>query len=393
MAASKRVYFVPYFFCRQADAIFNHLAAADRGDLDTRTLRAVVLNEIGEVLDLHRQERKLVLNGSNPRIPPPRACQAESYHPADILSKDKEWPVYLTAGRTRQALRYYRRSLALVPGDPRVECNAAMAQTVLDQGDPRFLSALESDATVRDAMAADLEYKARGARNPQLASRYFAMALEEHESALNLNPAFFNALNNYAYTCWEWYLSFRRGAAADRPGWKVEMAAELYAREAVRLAYERQDKLLVATALDTLGEVLIEKGRYSESILNLERAIARYDFWPASHETHWDLAVAELCAADQSRGDDQKAHFQKAYRHLGEVRQAERTQRGQLQEWRPFNSGLDLDMELHDDVHDAVHDATDPERRAACPASASAGTARDAFVMQDPCLLYTSRCV
>jgi tetratricopeptide (TPR) repeat protein len=356
--APDRVYFLPYFYCRKAEGLFGRLSSSERLDHDARSLQAVILYQIGLTLDHHRQSLRSMQ--PEPEVPRPLPCQAAAYRSADVL-RSGPTAAYVAGGRARQALRYYKRSLALVANDPVVGCHAAMAESFTGLGDPRPLRALEKDAAVRFTVAADLEYMARDAADQQpvnhdVVSQYFVMALDEYQRAVMLDSAYFDALNGYAYTCWEWYLSYRQGLASRAPSAAVQQRAESHAREAVRLAYERQNRELEAAALDTLGEVLLGQGRLTESILNLNQSLERYTAWPSSHETHWDLAAAEWCSASASK-TDAKAHLQRTYEHLGKLRAEERTPEGQLQEWHPFHPNLDL----------RIHDVTDAELSTVCP--------------------------
>jgi tetratricopeptide (TPR) repeat protein len=368
-----RVYFLPYFYCRKAEALFRRMPPRDRTDREEKSLQATILNDTGATLDFHRQrsfplpQSRVPAGSATPRAPAEEAellpCEIDSYKldsykPPDALPNPPDLPLYAFRGRTKQALAYYRRSLLAVPDDPVVQCNAAMAETVVT-GDARAVRALENDAGVRYAMGNDLENEARSAE-PAKASMLFEMALEEYHRSLQLDSASVLALNGYAYAVWEWYLSYRNSDVGREPDWEFALRAERYSREATRLAYERRNNELKSMTLDTLGEVLLAEGRNTEAIMDLREAVALFPYFPSDHEARWDLAAADFCAADASTGADQTAHFTDAYRDLAQLSQEERTGQAQLKEWHPFHVDVRAPRSLR------VHDATDVLRRVAC---------------------------
>lgn len=354
----RRVYYLPYFYCRRAESLFAGMQTADRIDRDERSLQAVILNDIGVALDLHKQKTAALTteetDSGEKRLLP---CTSSQYGMDDIARLGAQAPMYIFIGRSRQALRYYERSLAVKPDDPVVQCNAALAETALNRGTARAIRQLERDTFVRFTVASGLANNARSNFDPKSARQYFLMALSEYQRALFLDSASVEALNGYAYTCWEWYVSYRRHAADIPPPWDILNHAEQYAREAVRLAYQRQNDQLLLTTLDTLGELLVEQDRLSEAIIHLKHATQAYSAWPLDHEPRWDLATAEFCAADEAQGVRHQQLLGDAYADLAKLRQEERTEEGQLQEWHPFHPNGDL----------WVHDATDATQPLVCP--------------------------
>ncbi|HEX4807828.1 MAG TPA: hypothetical protein VH325_02795 [Bryobacteraceae bacterium] len=355
----QRVYYLPYFYCKRAESLFAGMQTADRIDRDERSLQAVILNDIGVALDWHKQNRSALTpeetGSGDKRVLP---CASSQYAPDEVATLGAEAPMYIFVGRSRQSLRYYERSLALKSDDPVVQCNAAMAETALNRGTAaRAIRQLERDTFVRSALASGLENTARSTADAKTARQYFMMALNEYQRSLLLDSASVNVLNGYAYTCWEWYVSYRRGAADIPPSWDIVNRAERYSREAVRLAYQRQNNQLLSETLDTLGELLVEQDRLSEAIIHLKEAAQAYNSWPLDHEPRWDLATAEFCAADEAQGAQHERLLGEASADLANLRKEERTKEGQLQEWHPFHPNGDL----------WVHDATDATQRLVCP--------------------------
>jgi tetratricopeptide (TPR) repeat protein len=156
------------------------------------------------------------------------------------------------------ALPYYDRAAGLLPDDAEVACKAAtMAYTI---GDRRRMENLSKMANVHYYLAET--YKNDAIKSKMNATLYFHLALAEYEHAIDLEPNFVNALNNYGYTFWQWRLK-RPEKFSDGPGAIIALKAEKYARKAVSIA---QDRTTLVMAKSTLGEVLLAQARTEEAL-------------------------------------------------------------------------------------------------------------------------------
>ena len=160
----------------------------------------------------------------------------------------------------------------------------------------------------------------------QIAARFYGLALDEYREALKRDPTSATALIQFSRVFWEW-----RQAAADRavprePGLSLAREAEWYARRAVAMVEAKLDspsrglivadrseeaqKTLVAsvpanlrppaaTALASLGSVLLGQARAHEALGVLGSAQALAPEHPAFDDVRWMLGQALLCAASR----------------------------------------------------------------------------------------------
>jgi hypothetical protein len=258
------------------------------------------------------------------------------------------------------ALRYYRQSLALVPLDQVVRCNEAAANAYAN-ADASTMKYLGNDAGIHLAVAQSLIDRARESAfyysSPQLAAGFYSRALWEFDRSVQLDPEFIVALNGYGYCYWEWWTNWRRGRTSMPPPTEISYKAEHYAREGLRIAHLRalhETKSLAANHSlsmneqtkkneqnlsfdemmieDTLAEVLLAQGRVIEAVNYLDNVADAETAWAGLTETKWDLAQAEICAAQGATGEIEKRNaLKRAMYEFVNIRNSE-----QDLEFQPF---------------------------------------------------------
>src|SRR5262249_17012285 len=123
-----------------------------------------------------------------------------------LVARYRRWnsPYY------KAALRYYDRARALSPDDSTIRCNAAVVRAEL--GDPHMMKELQKDPQSHLALADSLRDRAGRAAN---FGDYYALALEEYTTAINMAPTDLGALNGYAYTFWLWRVRTPNGPGPE----------------------------------------------------------------------------------------------------------------------------------------------------------------------------------
>jgi tetratricopeptide (TPR) repeat protein len=336
------LYYVPYFFCSRARALFTRLTANARQDPDERNLEAVVLSALGVALESHRGQFRYV---QPEQLPGAWSCDASAIDPADLKPDGKISRLRLFGSATSHAaLRYYQDSLALVPLDEVVRCDEAGA-SAFTNADMSTMKYLGSDAGAHLAVAQSLINSARESAfegSPELASGYYHRALGEFDRSADLDPEFIDALNGYGYAYWEWWTNWRRARTSMPPTPEVSYKAEHYAREGLRIAHLRStaedhlgfDEMMIE---DSLGEVLLAQGRVTEAIEHLRHVATKESTWQGLAETKWDFAQAEICAAQEATKTSEKMDLlQSAMSQFVNIRAAE-----QDREFQPFTTADD----------------------------------------------------
>ncbi|HEY0606788.1 MAG TPA: hypothetical protein VGD58_27970 [Herpetosiphonaceae bacterium] len=233
---------------------------------------------------------------------------------------------------SRMAASYYRRAQALLPDDTTIECNLANSASVT--GDPQPMRTLEQRAIVHFKLGSEYAYQGRRSRG-KTAQIYYRLALDEYQKAIDLQPNYLEALNNYAYTFWLWRLWHPLAPPPEGADAVIAERAEAYARKAVRLTQDTRDDVTRAIYTASLGEVLLGLGRPLEAIEVLRPLFeeAMVPDHPGFNEIRWDLAQAYICAGEfDDDGDNVAQNKQQAVRLLQQI---EANERGR--EWQPFS--------------------------------------------------------
>ena len=300
-----KVYYVPYFYCSMAAQLADRIPHIDQGSQE-RQQEAAAIDRIGVSLEAH----KSVIRPLDPKAVT-WFCFSDLDEPN--LESDGSLSDLNLAGSqlTASALAYYRKSLALIPGDTTVRCNEATAELYLT-GRTQELDQLGQDPIMHADLAFALaENGSRVAHRTgppnddtlRLVSGYYRRAQEEFERAVKRDQRLFDALTGYAFAMWEWDLLKIDGRAREGPSREAELEAERAARDAVRLETNGQsDKLWLAT--QALAETLLAQGRFQEAeqtLRQIDMTKAKDRRWPNLNETRWDLSEALLCQ-DGSKG-------------------------------------------------------------------------------------------
>jgi tetratricopeptide (TPR) repeat protein len=341
--AGPRLLHVAYFHCQQADRFYTALLDPRWDDVRVRTARASVLATIGLLLEQHG---------------PPGArhdvdgwqCSADTVVPETLVPGARVKRSVLVGRFTRFAVRYYRRALALLPEDTMLRCREATAVLALDRRyrDDQLMRALGNVSTAHLALADSyrdeaLRYlerarlAAQAARPPgteaaaqrqpgEIAAAYFSLALDEYREALKRDPTSAAALTQFARVFWEWRQGVADRALPVEPLLEHAREAEWNARRAVAMVEAKLDRaphgLIVAdrsanaqqaltdsvpphlrppaaTALASLGSVLLGQARPHEALGVLTSARTLAPEHPAYDDVRWMLGQALLCAASR----------------------------------------------------------------------------------------------
>ncbi len=339
--AGPRLLHAAYFHCQQADRFYGSLLGTRWEDVRLRTARASVLASIGLLLEQHGPP-------GNRHDVDGWQCSADAVVPATLIPGARVTRSVLVGRFTRPALRYYRRAIALLPEDTVLRCREATATLALDPAyrDDRLMRALENVATAHVNLADSyfdlgtryLERARSGSSRPaapgvapqpepgQVAASFYRLALDEYREALKRDPTSATSLLQFSRVFWDW-----RQAAADKvvprePGLPLAHEAEWYARRAVAMVEAKLDsatpgltvadrsedtqKALIesvptnlrppaATALASLGSVLLGQARAHEALGVLGSAQALAPGHPAFDDVRWMHGQALLCAASR----------------------------------------------------------------------------------------------
>lgn len=324
----RRVY-AAYFFCGRVAQLFYRLSRPGQQDAQERNVFAAALNNLGVTLEFfQRFERKYPRHSD-------WSCMADAVD-ASLLTREGEFSNLIVAGSkySRAAAGYYKKSLAVNPEDPAVQCNRANSEHFLNIAETNPMKELRGIAKTRSLLASALAAKAKTAawqsagdpHRSELVSGFYQLSLSQDEIALSLNPASLDALNGYAYTYWEWALSALEGRTLFPPDQRMGLRAEELARDYIQVAHNenlRQDEVF---AENILGEVLLAQGRNLEAIPHLETAVRETEkySWDGLSESRWDLAQAQLCASRTATDGKQRELFvEQAMEQYQKIRSAE----------------------------------------------------------------------
>lgn len=313
--------YLALFYCKRAENVYARLAPLLRADPQVRAVEASVLHYLGYVLESSGPTSEMRHAPSEPNW----YCSEATINNGGIrgsLYADK-------------ALEYFQSALVLFPKNPDIRC--AIANTRLSQGYSGPMQDLGKDASAHAALAQRLSYRAEESvktgrvlanlceamarlksplkpkqlaegdkhaceREYEAAGDYYRQALREYEQAIALAPADSDALNNYAYTFWQWMFNLPTLGPPLGPDRLVAKNAEEYARRAVSLDTGRVSAAQLAMEQSTLGEVLIANGKYGQAIEKLSDATKSVPSDSAFfNEIRWDLAQAYLCTRNRSK--------------------------------------------------------------------------------------------
>ncbi len=325
---------LPYFFCSRAAAMWHRLPREAR-DLEEKSVESNLLGMLGVILEAHHGDTRVL-------PPDTRPCFADQIDEETVTDTGAVKQFRLTgSARTRMAMRYFRRSLAIGSDHPYGRCKLASATAYLT-GDQREMGLLSQMVPARLSLGSELANAATDwakrevkdadkKRQRALATFYYQRAMAEYANAVALDRSSVDALDGYSYTAWKWALDAMERDTVDPPDTEMLRAAERYAREAVRIteAWRAPVAARWATAA-TLGEILLAQGRPHEAIEQLE-ALKSAD-WASVNEVRWDLAQAKFCAAVQL-GNEGTALRRDAHAVFNEILNTERGQ-----EMRPFTA-------------------------------------------------------
>ena len=344
-----------YYYCQQATVLYERLASRQGSGQRTKTDEAIVLNEIGVILDNSRSKS---IESDDPNW----HCSAYNIDENHLTEDGKIGRRLLRKGPyTSSARTYFERARDLSPDDSVIRCNLASAEHVL--GDKSYMKALESDAKVSLNLADNYRELAKektfsnGEKDHLLAHAYYRLALNEFQRSMSgtisdISRERLDAFNGFAYTFWVWQLNLPDDCIKHLKPREAEFA-EAYAREAISLANEKPN-YIKAMMKSTLGEVLIALKRPHEAYEILEEAENLAPKNPLFNEIRWDLAQAYNCASIYEEkanplSNSWKGLAKKASVIFKEIRAGEETL-----ETRPFeeNYGL-LDPAFHRKVCEA----------------------------------------
>ncbi len=308
-----------YFYCQQAERLYQELPSALRSTPSIKQAEASVLTLLGIILS-KTENIYFTFPGDT------WVCYASYFdNQGQILPPRIYYSVYQPA-----ALQYHQRALALQPDDTVIRCNAASSAYAL--GNPQLLEELANSPETHLILADDYSNSAKQVlrQDQELSSSYYRLAIDEYQQAINLDPNNVLALNNYAYNFWVWRYYMPQAEPPLGPDSEIANLAEQYARQAVNLVSNKYGSVNEEIVRSTLGEVLLGKGRPQEAIEVLRYVIDKkmLQQHPLYNEIRWDLAQAYLCAAYNARTDQRSSKeieglTDKAKRILDQIRQNE----------------------------------------------------------------------
>ncbi|MGC2403832.1 MAG: hypothetical protein WA510_28825 [Acidobacteriaceae bacterium] len=295
-----------YFHCRRAEEVIAQFPVSLRDMPLNRQNEASAINAMGLSLTM-----QLGSFGTTDWI-----CSADS---ADIGALDAQGRLnesIQVGPLLRAASRYFTLAQTLQPDDQIIACNAALASYGLGDEGPMQRLELSPDAHLSLGDSFD-----RLAKDKEVPT-YYLLAMREYRRATELDPDRIWALNDFAYTFWQFRLAAPYESMPDWLGVAVGRRAEEYARRASFLAPQRLVGWENNAVQLTLGEVLLGQGRTEEAVRELEKLHPPEN--SMFEEARWDLAQARLCDSSQKRalGKGDPVEEQEAAEALEKIRQS-----------------------------------------------------------------------
>jgi tetratricopeptide (TPR) repeat protein len=294
-----KTYVEAYYYCARADATYEALARGGSTPRQVLATRAAIRNEMAQALIGAGEGLAGPARDMDEGCSVARAKLVEGTGPEAPSGVGVRWTVQPTAFDDAAAA-LLEEAHALGPEDLTIACNWARVRAA--SGDSSAMHDVQS-ARMRVQVGNDLVGRARDER----AAIWLGPAFAAYEAALRLDPMSIDAMNNYADAFWTW--RFLSPQERENTGSHAD-TAERYARLALRLARERVSATSLIDYQETLGEVLLVRGRPHEAIEVLRPAVEgdgkdvkaapehpRYD------EARWGLAEAYTCA-DKLDGRD-----------------------------------------------------------------------------------------
>ncbi|KAA0227792.1 hypothetical protein EDS67_14560 [candidate division KSB1 bacterium] len=269
--STQALYTLAYFYCKRAERLYEKLAVDfERRPVPIKEATASVLSVIG-----------IALNSSHRTY---ESKETECWHCSDntlVLDSALEQGKIsersiMKSPYSRAALGYFNRALSMLSNDPVIQCYAA--STAFALGETAAMEKLNNNTNAHYYLAQEYGQEARQAASDfeadhRAAKLYYILALQEYQAAIDLDRTNLEAMNNYAYTYWDWFVNSRKSQnnhggdlasdamlmPPDSVHAGIGAQAADYARRAVILAGRKLAKDQ-AIYRSTLGEVLIGSG-------------------------------------------------------------------------------------------------------------------------------------
>jgi tetratricopeptide (TPR) repeat protein len=418
-------YRTAYFYCQQAERLYAPLLAGRREDLRLKAARASELASIGVLLERYGPSRRSRTVGEWQCSAATIDETAMSLDPRKVLHRVTE-DYYTRAALTyyRQALKLLPDDSVLRCHEASAELAVYEKSVLMRSLESEAASRWNLAEDYRDEARRHVREAARQAgpggteparkRESTLAAAYFGLALSEYQATLDRDPTNFDVLNRYASVFWDW----RRAEAAkivdEGPSLAQARTAESNARRAIAMIAGKQVRVAdrgqgesgrpgpgsaqvvpaaqvepagstpgpggsatgapgaqtarhlrpaTATALASLGAVLVAESRPHEAIEVLDRAYRHAPEHPSYDYIRWLYAQAHLCAAskefqadfprevrrDPTRRWEEDPRLEPIGKHREEARMAIDTIRDheRSREERPFAGLSDIGRSEH----------------------------------------------
>jgi tetratricopeptide (TPR) repeat protein len=279
-----RQQYVAFFYCKRAEYLYSRLPSSLRAEVGVKHNEVWLLDELGLILS---SASGLNTTPSVNKDKPIWLCDPDPGYPP--ISDTSRSNTYMQA-----AQKYFQQALEKQPEDPYIQCSYASVSLAL--GDKEPMRRLNNSDSAHLALAERLEDKAKDTADDEK----YRLALSEYKRTIDLSPSNVDALNDYAYVVWEWYLK-----SPDEVDRSERENAQRYAVKAARLTEERGSHAIHAMVQSTLGEVELARGQPRAAMQTLDEVLPsagkNVSSESCSHavfdEIRLDLALACVCAS------------------------------------------------------------------------------------------------